>query len=274
MSCFARPICRWLLSLPLLVGCGQNAYTLSGQNPALLGQQQTIALRNNELQSRANSLDQNNQQLQASLAQKQQKVQILTDQLAAVQDQLRSVTSQLAQTRNDNQDLEQRTKAMAASVTRRGGVKIRANNSLTRDLAVIHLPGIEVRQDGDVVRIELPGERLFSAGSATLVPGAAQLIDNVAADVMRNYPRQRIGVEGHTDSDRITSREYPSNHHLSIARATAVYNELTGRLRFSSRQLFVIGHGSNHPIVSNASPAGKARNRRVELVIYPETYAN
>ena len=272
MSRFAQPICRWLLSLPLLVGCGQNAYTLSGQNPVLLGQQQTIALRNNELQARANSLDQNNQQLQASLAQKQQKVQILADQLTAVQDQLRSVTSQLTQARRDNQDLEQRTKAMAASVSRRGGAKIQANNSLTRDLAIVHLPDIEVRQDGDVVRIELPGEKLFFAGSATLAPGAAQLIDSVAADVLRNYPRQRIGIEGHTDSDRISSREYPSNHHLSIARATAVYNELTGRLRFSPRQLFVIGHGSNHPVVSNASPAGKARNRRVELVIYPETY--
>ena len=106
------------------------------------------------------------------------------------------------------------------------------------------------------------------------MPGAAQLIDSVAADILRNYPRQRIGVEGHTDGDPSTSREYPSNHHLSIARATTVYNELTGRLRFSPKQLFVIGHGSNHPIVSNATPAGKARNRRVELVIYPETYAN
>jgi outer membrane protein OmpA-like peptidoglycan-associated protein len=35
-------------------------------------------------------------------------------------------------------------------------------------------------------------------------------------------------------------------------------------------QLFVVGHGSNHPIVSNGSPEGKQRNRRVELVVYPE----
>ena len=39
----------------------------------------------------------------------------------------------------------------------------------------------------------------------------------------------------------------------------------------SPDQLFVVGHGPNHPVVSNASDAGQARNRRIELVIYPET---
>ena len=38
----------------------------------------------------------------------------------------------------------------------------------------------------------------------------------------------------------------------------------------SSELTFVVGHGSNHPVVSNATPAGKERNRRVELVVYPE----
>ena len=264
----------WFAVLPMLVGCGQNAYSLSAQNPALVGQQQAIALRNNELQSRTTALDRNNQELQSLLAQSNQKVQILNDQIAAVQDQLRSANQQLTQTQSENQGLQQRTQAMAASVRRRGGAKIQANNSLTRNLVVIHLPGIEVRQDGDVVRVELPGEKLFTGGSATLAPGALQLIDSVAADVLRNYPKQRIGIEGHTDSDRIISQEYPSNHHLSVARATAVYTEMAGRLRVPPQQLFVIGHGSNHPVASNATSTGKARNRRVELVIYPETYGH
>jgi flagellar motor protein MotB len=49
-----------------------------------------------------------------------------------------------------------------------------------------------------------------------------------------------------------------------------VYDVLVNRTRLQGNQLFVAGHGSNHPIVSNATPEGKQRNRRVELVIYPE----
>ena len=61
-----------------------------------------------------------------------------------------------------------------------------------------------------------------------------------------------------------------SNHELSNARAMAVYEVLTSSLRLRADQLFVVAHGGNHPVVSNATPEGKQRNRRVELVVYPE----
>jgi len=263
----------WPWLLLILVGCGQSPYALSPGAQVAANGQQTLIARNTELQSRANALDQSNQQLQSLLAQSQQKTQILNDEVVALRDQLRGLTNQLAQSRSEKEGLEKRTQAMAASVRNRPGARIQANNSLISRLTVIHLPGINVRQDGDVVRIELPGDQLFHRGGATLKPGAAQLIDAVAADIRRSYPQQRIGIEGHTDSDPMSTAEFPSNHHLSLSRATAVYDELTQRLHFAPQQLFVIGHGANHPIVSNATAAGKARNRRVELVIYPETYS-
>ena len=49
-----------------------------------------------------------------------------------------------------------------------------------------------------------------------------------------------------------------------------VYDVLVSRTRLQPNQLFVIGHGPNRPVVSNATPDGKQRNRRIELVIYPE----
>jgi chemotaxis protein MotB len=79
-----------------------------------------------------------------------------------------------------------------------------------------------------------------------------------------------LGVEGHTDSDQVYGGQFRSNHELSVARATAVYDVLTSQARISPAQLFLVGHGANHPVVSNATLAGKDRNRRVELVIYPE----
>jgi len=262
--------CGFTVGVLLLVtGCQPGASGVVQQNPAFAQQQQQQFA---QLQSRAASLDQDNQDLQALVAQLRQQNRLKEDELAAVRDQLRSVNEQLADLRSSKENLEEHTQAMTASIQRRAQASIRANNSLIGRVDAIRIPGVEVRQDNDLVRIELPGEDLFHPGSAVLKPGAMQIIDRVMADVVRNYPDQVLGIEGHTDSDPINTPEFPSNHHLSIARATAVYDHLVRHFNLPRRQLFVVGHGANYPVVSNATAAGKARNRRVELVVYPESY--
>jgi flagellar motor protein MotB len=62
-----------------------------------------------------------------------------------------------------------------------------------------------------------------------------------------------------------------NQHHLSLGQALAVYDVLLTQVRLPAQQLFVAGHGANHPLYSNATTPGKQRNARVELVIYPET---
>ena len=153
---------------------------------------------------------------------------------------------------------------------RSGSVSITPNNSLLKNLPAINLPDVHVRRDGDVIRLELPGSRLFESGSARLQPGATELIADAAAQLMATYPDQILGVEGHTDTDPVTGRQWRNTHELSVARAMAVYDMLVSRTRYQAGQLFVVGHGPNHPVVSNATPEGKRRNRRVELVVYPE----
>jgi flagellar motor protein MotB len=142
---------------------------------------------------------------------------------------------------------------------------------LLRSLSITNLPGINVRQDGDVIRIELPADQLFNFSTAQFKPGADGLLRTVAADLAQNYPQQMIGIEGHADGSPAVSPQFPSDQHLSVAQAMAVYDVLTRASAMPARQLFVVGHGGSHPIASNATEAGRARNRRVELVIYPET---
>lgn len=261
--------------LLLLTGCGQNGYTVAPTASTPLPpppQQQIAVVRNQELENRARALDQNNQELESMLAQSRQQIQLLKDELGAVQGQLRTTNNQLAQIRSEKQGLEQKTQAMVASMQRRPQVEIRPNNSHLMDLKLKSLPGIEVRHDGDVIRVELPADKLFQPGSSNLTPAGQQLLATVTADLLRNYPNQILGVEGHTDSQPIRTQQFPSGHHLSISRATAVYSYLSGPLRVPRQQLVVTGHGANHPVVSNATSAGKSRNRRVELVVYPETF--
>jgi flagellar motor protein MotB len=257
--------------LPGLAGCANSSYAVKTQNQALQQQQVVLQQRNQELQTRASALDHDNQELETLLAQTRQQSKVLEDQLAAVRDQLSTAAAQLAQVRDEKQLSDKQTEALMASTRRNvGGAQITANNSLGRNLPMVNLPGVEVRQDGDVVRVELPAARLFQPYSATLQPVAGSLVDMVAVELARTYPEQTIGIEGHTDGDLVRSPQGLDNQQLSVARATAMYQYIVSRGQIPGGRLFIVGHGSNHPVVSNATAAGKARNSRIELVVYPE----
>ena len=262
-----------IVSVMLLtaVGCGRVVFAPDRQAaPNMQQQVQSLAQQTQEYQRRAQTLDKDNQELETLLAQSRQQIQLLNDEVAATRQQLKTTTDQLLAQRETNSQLQTKTSALLASVEKRSGAEIRANNSLLKNLTVNNIPGATVRQDGDVVRVELAGDGLFVPGSPYLKSGAEQLIQSVAADLRRNFPDQFIGIEGHTDDQPTHSQQFPSNHHLSSAQALAVYNTLIQRGALPAEQLFVIGHGSNHPVVSNATDSGQTRNRRIELVVYPE----
>jgi chemotaxis protein MotB len=254
----------------VLAGCAENPMVLKGRLSQAEQQQLALSRQNQQLQDRAAALDRDNQELSTLLAQSRQQTKVSEDQLMALRDQLRSVTGQLAQIRSDKDGADKRVQAMTASMQRQGGVTIGANNSLLQTLPATNIPGVFVRNDGNVIRIELPAHRLFEVGNARLQPGAANLICDVAAEIVRTYPDQIIGVEGHTDNDPVAGNQWQGNHELSVARAMTVYDVLVNRTRLERKQLFTVGRGAINPIMSNATPEGKQRNQRVELVIYPE----
>jgi len=264
-----------LISIIASSGCGRLVRSPNPQATAAMQQQmQLVAQQSQEYQNRAQSLDKNNQELESMLAQSRQQVQLLTDEVTATRDQLKTTTDQLLAMRNDNSQLRTKTSALVASVQQRAGAEIRANNSLLKNLSIDSIEGATVRQDGDVVRVEITGDHVFMPGSPYPKAGGEQIIFNVAADLRRNFPDNIIGIEGHTDDAPTHSQQFPSNHHLSVAQALAVYYALMKRNAMPAQQLFVIGHGSNHPVVSNATESGKARNRRIEFVVYPERIAS
>jgi flagellar motor protein MotB len=262
----------WLcISLwPMLAGCAQNPYVLQGQLERLQQEHTTLAQRYQELQTRMATLDQDNQEQGQLLAQSMQQKRVLEDQVLAVREQLRGATTQLATLKESAGETEKKAEMLAASAKRKIGASVTANSSLRNQPTQIDIPGVQSRIDGDVVRVELPADRLFQPGSAQLSAGAATLLDTVAAAIAQRYPDHKLGVEGHTDSEPVHNSRWSSNHVLSVGRAMAVCDYLVAHTRLKANQLFVVGHGGYAPIVSNATPAGKQRNSRVELVIYPD----
>lgn len=259
----------------VVAGCNQqNAPSpYAQQAPVTISPQQQVAMtqQTQQYQQRAAALDRDNQELQSMLAQSRQQTQVLQDQIAATQTQLRDTTDRLALMQNETEQLRGRTTAMAAGLQVRNQAEIRANNTLLKSMTITNMPGINVRQDGEVIRIELPGDQLFNFGTSQLKLGSDALLKTIASDLSQNYPQQLIGIEGHTDGSPMTSPQFPTDQHLAVAQAMAVYDALTRGGGIQTRQLFVVGHGGSHPVVSNGTDAGRARNRRVEIVIYPET---
>lgn len=256
--------------LPIVVGCAHNPYVFQGQVQTLQSQQTTLAQQNEDLKSRATSLDRNNQELETFLAQERQQKRILEDQVAAIRDQLGTTSAQLEKARSDAEQFGKKSETLEASLKKQAGATIRVNNSLKNTLPPIKIQGVEVRQDGDVVRIELPGNRLFEPQSARLLPEGLRLIDDVARQVAKAYPDQVIGVEGHTSTEPVTVGRWTGHQQLSVAMSMAVYDQIALKSLMSPNQTFLAGHGANHPVASNATQAGKERNLRVELVVYPE----
>jgi chemotaxis protein MotB len=114
------------------------------------------------------------------------------------------------------------------------------------------------------LEIELNSNLLFPSGDA--IPGdpAFSLMAKVAK-ILAPY-KNPIQVEGFTDNIPISTPQYPTNWELSAARSASIARLLIGD-GVSPERLAVVGYGSYQPVTSNATPEGRARNRRVNLLI-------
>jgi len=125
-----------------------------------------------------------------------------------------------------------------------------------------------IEERGLVVSIQ--DTLLFESGSATITPSARQILNQISF-VLATSPNY-IKVEGHTDNLPIRTEQFPSNWELSVLRATNVVHIMSTEGGISPERLSATGYGEYRPIVSNDTEAGRARNRRVDLVILRSKY--
>jgi type VI secretion system protein ImpK len=125
-------------------------------------------------------------------------------------------------------------------------------------------PPIEIEEKGNLIIIRMANLALFAPASATLQDEFKPLIGKIAGLVEKEPGA--VKVVGHTDSSPIRSVRFPSNFHLSLERAKAVAGLIKAQLSKPER-VEVEGKGADIPIASNQTPEGRARNRRVEILI-------
>jgi chemotaxis protein MotB len=123
---------------------------------------------------------------------------------------------------------------------------------------------VTVRPRGLVVEL-LTDRVFFDSGSAIVKRHADRLLEKIA-HIIAGERKHPVVVEGHTDSTPIATAQFPSNWELSGARAGAVVRTFE-RSGVNGKRMSTQGFGSQVPAASNATPAGRSRNRRVVAVL-------
>ncbi len=129
-----------------------------------------------------------------------------------------------------------------------------------------NVEGISVKSEPRGIVITLSNDTAFT-------PGSAEIRDNMASQLMKlsdilNASPGRIIIEGHTDNVPVSGGIYKSNWELSAARASSVLHVLIQQ-GLDPNRFIIAGYGEYRPLDSNASEEGRARNRRVEIILAP-----
>jgi len=127
--------------------------------------------------------------------------------------------------------------------------------------------GFEMEDRGLV--ITLANNILFDSGKAEVKDDASKVLGQIIKVLETSAGKKNIGIEGHTDNVPIKYSGWKSNRELSTARANNVYHYLVGN-GVKPARLTTMGYGEYRPIASNDTKKGRAKNRRVEIVILPE----
>ena len=124
----------------------------------------------------------------------------------------------------------------------------------------------EVERDGDSVIIRLGQQDSFASGSAALQPGFTETLISVGNAV--NNTGGLVRVEGHTDNIPVAfSERFRSNWDLSSARSASVANFLLDNSQLQPGRVTITGLADSEPIADNSTAAGRAQNRRIEVIV-------
>lgn len=117
--------------------------------------------------------------------------------------------------------------------------------------------------------VNLMDKILFDSGEARIKNKGKQVLDKIAETFLNRYPDREIRVEGHTDN-RPFKGSLQGNWELSTARAISAVRYLQEHARVDATRLAAAGYAHYHPIDTNDTSAGRARNRRIEIVVMPQ----
>jgi chemotaxis protein MotB len=206
----------------------------------------------------------------ASIAANSKKNRELLAQLEAKE---QALTAESERLNTLKQELESRSKRVAEleSVIAAKDANMRAlKDAISKALTTFEGKGLTVEQRDGKVYISMENKLLFQSGSWSVGTEGRKAVKQLGS-VLAENPDIAILIEGHTDDDPYTGNgQLTGNWDLSTKRATAIVNILRENDAISPENLTAAGRGEFAPIASNNTDAGKAKNRRIEVILTPK----
>ena len=142
-------------------------------------------------------------------------------------------------------------------------------NNLTRSLSKEELKEVDVQVLKGVVYVSLNDNMLYKSGSYEISDRAGETLSKIAK-IITDYKDYDVLIEGNTDNVPITRENIRNNWDLSCLRASSVVQALQTKYGVDPKRLTAGGRGEYNPLTSNATDAGKSRNRRTQIIITPK----
>jgi chemotaxis protein MotB len=199
-----------------------------------------------------------NRQLLAELEAKQKALAAEQDRLNKLKKDLEASSTRLAELEKMMADKEAAMKKL--------------KETLSKSLKAFEGKGLTVTEKDGKVYVSMENKLLFESGSWTVGAEGKKAVDLVGK-VLGDNPDISVLIEGHTDNDKITGTiggGVENNWDLSTKRATAIVNILSANAKIKKENLTAAGRGEYAPLMSNESAEGKAKNRRIEIILTPK----
>ena len=142
-------------------------------------------------------------------------------------------------------------------------------NNLTRSLSKEELKEVDVQVLKGVVYVSLNDNMLYKSGSYEISDRAGETLAKIAK-IITDYKDYSVLIEGNTDNVPISRENIRNNWDLSCLRASSVEQALQTKYGVDPKRLTAGGRGEFNPLTSNATDAGKSRNRRTQIIITPK----
>ena len=143
--------------------------------------------------------------------------------------------------------------------------------TLSKSLKAFEGKGLTIQQKDGKVYVSMENKLLFESGSWAVGAEGKKAVVAVAK-VLGDNPEISVLIEGHTDNDKFTGAvgQIENNWDLSTKRATAIVNIIGENAKLKKENLTAAGRGEYSPLMSNDTPEGKSKNRRIEIILTPK----
>jgi len=274
----------------------KNDYdTLNSENEAVINEKNTLQNQLDQLQQEYDALLLERNALQQELAALQKKYDALSESYSALeQNSSKEIADNIQKNREllaqleakklalvaennrllkleaDMQERSQRIAELEALIASKDQAMRDLKNAISSALTAFEGKGLTVEQRNGKVYVSMENKLLFKSGSWAIGSEGRTAIEQLGS-VLADNPEIAVLIEGHTDDDPFSSGgQIANNWDLSTKRATAIVQILIENESINPESLTAAGRGEYAPIASNDTTEGKAKNRRIEVVLTPK----